>query len=144
MEFRAIKESDCSQLFDIERECFTDPWQYGDLMSAILSDNGFGYCATEGDRIISYLIGTQIAPEGEIYRVATTKSARRCSYAKKLIEYAIPLEKEKGLKTLYLEVRSHNTPAIALYSSLGFEKIATRKGYYRNPTDDAIIMTLNV
>ena len=30
----------------------------------------------------------------------------------------------------------------ALYSSYGFVEIGVRKGYYKNPTDDAIVMLL--
>ena len=40
-----------------------------------------------------------------------------------------------------LEVRKSNEPAIALYKSFGFEQNGLRKNYYKNPTEDALIMT---
>ena len=47
-----------------------------------------------------------------------------------------------SLKEIFLEVRESNTPAIALYESLGFEKIGVRKGYYDKPKEDAVIYRL--
>ena len=41
-----------------------------------------------------------------------------------------------------LEVRESNTPAIGLYRKLGFEEVGRRKGYYTNPKEDAILMTV--
>ena len=57
--------------------------------------------------------------------------------------YAIKTEKGNGLETLFLEVRSKNTPAIKLYNSLSFKKISERKNYYKDPVDDALIMMLS-
>ena len=48
--------------------------------------------------------------------------------------------RERGVKYFTLEVRSLNEPAIRLYESLGFAKEGTRKGFYRDPEDDALIM----
>jgi ribosomal-protein-alanine N-acetyltransferase len=41
-----------------------------------------------------------------------------------------------------LEVRSLNFEAISLYSGLGFVVEATRRRYYNNPEDDALLMRL--
>ncbi len=39
-----------------------------------------------------------------------------------------------------LEVRESNLAAQRLYESFGFTAEAVRKGYYHNPSEDAIIM----
>jgi ribosomal-protein-alanine N-acetyltransferase len=41
---------------------------------------------------------------------------------------------------VYLEVRTDNVPAIALYESLGFSVIGLRKRYYRTSGADAFTM----
>jgi ribosomal-protein-alanine N-acetyltransferase len=41
-----------------------------------------------------------------------------------------------------LEVRVSNHAAKKLYESFHFQAYATRKSYYTNPTEDAILMTL--
>ena len=46
----------------------------------------------------------------------------------------------EGTATVYLEVRTQNAPAIALYEKTGFERTGLRKRFYQNPPDDAITM----
>ena len=46
-----------------------------------------------------------------------------------------------NMKFLNLEVRESNCNAISLYSKLGFEKVGLRKNYYKNPNENAVLMT---
>ena len=39
-----------------------------------------------------------------------------------------------------LEVRAGNSAALALYAGLGFEASGRRRGYYSEPTEDAILL----
>ena len=48
--------------------------------------------------------------------------------------------KELGSRCLTLEVRDSNGPARALYAKLGFREIGRRRGYYRDPREDALIL----
>jgi ribosomal-protein-alanine N-acetyltransferase len=41
-------------------------------------------------------------------------------------------------------VRVSNAAARALYESLGFREVAVRRGYYRDPEEDAVVMTLDL
>ena len=43
-------------------------------------------------------------------------------------------------KYLTLEVRISNKPAISLYEKYAFKSLGTRKGYYQNNNEDALIM----
>ena len=47
---------------------------------------------------------------------------------------------ENKVSAVSLEVRESNRPARNLYESYGFAAEAVRKGYYRNPSEDAVIM----
>jgi ribosomal-protein-alanine N-acetyltransferase len=48
----------------------------------------------------------------------------------------------EGAGKVELEVRSANTGAMGLYERLGFRVEGKRKGYYREPDDDAVLMRL--
>ena len=47
--------------------------------------------------------------------------------------------REKELKTLFLEVRESNYPAINLYEKSGFKEVSRRKNYYKDG-ETAIVM----
>ena len=48
--------------------------------------------------------------------------------------------KKNEIKYITLEVRASNEPAIKLYEKYGFKSLGTRKGYYQNNNEDALIM----
>ena len=91
---------------------------------------------------IAYLLGRIIAPEGEIYRIAVREDKRQRGIGYRLLSYSLKTERGRGLETVFLEVRSKNAAAIALYRAYGFTDIGIRKNYYKNPNDDAIVMIL--
>ena len=142
MEIRRSVPHDAKEISIAEAAIFSDPWSEADIISLISTEGAMCYTVTEGETVIAYLLGRQIVPEGEIYRIATLENYRRRGVAYRLLDYAIKCERGHGLEDLFLEVREQNTPARALYTAYGFKEIGKRKGYYKNPTDDAIIMLL--
>ena len=142
MEIRRSLPKDTSEIASAEALIFPDPWSEEDITALISTEGSMCYTATSDGAVIAYLIGRQIAPEGEIYRIATLPSHRRRGVAYRLLDYAVKCERGRGLESLFLEVREKNGPARALYSSYGFKQIGIRKNYYKNPPDNAIVMLL--
>lgn len=142
MEIRASLPADASEIALAEKEIFPDPWSERDIIDTISTEGAMCYTALDGDKVIAYLIGRQIPPEGEIYRIATLPHKRGRGVAYRLLDYAVKCERGRGLESLFLEVRENNEPARRLYKSYGFKQIGVRKNYYTNPTDNAIVMLL--
>ena len=144
MKIRAAIASDATKIALAEAKVFPDPWSEGDINDIICKDGAICYCATSDDgcELYAYVIGRQIAPEGEIYRIATLPEYRKRGIAYRLLDYAVKCERGNGLESLFLEVREQNTPARNLYSAYGYREIGKRRGYYKNPPDDAVIMLL--
>lgn len=140
MDFRRAIPDDAPGIAALEEAIFPDAWDYRSVMDLITTEGAMCFTASEGGRVIAYVIGRLIAPEGEIYRVAVDEAYRKRGIAYRLLDYAIKTSRGKGLESVFLEVRSMNTPAINLYRAYGFAEVGRRKGYYRNPTDDAIVM----
>lgn len=140
MEIRRAVADDAPKISLAENLIFSDPWSEKSIFSSICSEGGMCYVATSGGELCAYLIGRVIAPEGEVYRIATLPKFRRRGIAYRLLDYAVKTERGRGLECLFLEVRSQNVPAVNLYRSYGFRDMGTRKNYYSNPTDDAIVM----
>ncbi len=140
MEIRRSLTRDTEEIAILENEIFPDPWSEADITALISVAGSMCYSALSDGKIIGYLIGRQITPEGEIYRLATAKNYRRRGVAYKLLDYTVKTERGRGLESLFLEVRERNLPARNLYKSYGFREIGVRKNYYKSPDDNAIIM----
>ena len=134
--YRRAVAADASAIAKIEAEIFTDAWGEASVLSYI--DTAF--VAELDGAVGAYLIASLIAPEGELYRIAVRDSFRRAGVGTGLFSYAIEELSRRGLTTLFLEVREKNLPARALYGSLGFRECGVRRGYYKNPDDNAILM----
>ena len=77
-----------------------------------------------------------LAKKGHIISIAVVPKARRKGIGKALMLKAMEaLKKVYGVDEYYLEVRVSNTPAINLYTKLGFRKIRLLKGYYLDGED---------
>lgn len=140
MEIRRSLPADAKGIAAAEAAIFPDPWTERDITDAITQTGSMCYTAISGGAVVAYIIGRQISPEGEIYRIATLPSHRRRKIAYRLLDYAVKCERGRGLESLFLEVREHNIPARNLYKSYGFREIGMRKNYYKNPNDNAIVM----
>ena len=140
MEIRRAAARDVSGIAAIEEICFSDPWCERDILGYVSTEGGMCFVAVRDGRVIAYILGRLIAPEAEIYRIAVLPEERRRGVGYRLLDFAMKTEHGRGLETVFLEVRSRNTPAINLYSAYGFRRAGMRKNYYKNPDDDAIVM----
>ena len=78
--------------------------------------------------------------EADMMNIAVHPDFRRKGVARGLILALIGELKKRGSRCLTLEVRASNDPARALYESLGFAHVGTRRNYYQNPKEDALIL----
>lgn len=90
--------------------------------------------------IIGFIIADIYDDRAEIIDVAVNVNDRKKGIGSKLLEYVINLCKEKGCKSITLEVKYNNVPAIELYKKYDFKVISVRKKYYENGTIDAHLM----
>ena len=140
MDFRRSLPDDATQIASLEQSIFPDPWSRDSITETICTEGAMCFTAVSEGRVVAYVLGRIIAPEGEIYRVAVAPECRQRGIGYRLLDYAVKTSKGQGLERLFLEVRSKNVPAIRLYTAYGFKEIGIRKNYYKDPQDDAIVM----
>src|SRR5208282_510977 len=88
------------------------------------------------------IIGRHITDEGEILNLAVAVRCRRQGEGRALLGTLLATFSEKGVTRVFLEVRESNAGAIAFYKTFGFQPIATRKDYYQEPVEAAVVMEL--
>lgn len=76
----------------------------------------------------------------DLYNIAVKEEYRRKGIARKLLSECLRQCQGMGVNGIFLEVRESNIPALNFYDKMGFIKIGKRKGYYSNPSEDAVIM----
>lgn len=125
----------------LERLCFpNEPWSEQSLL-VLCREHGTGFVAlSEEGAVLAYVGMTYAADEGSITNVATHPDTRRQGLGRAVVSALLTQAKALGLANVYLEVRVSNEAAIALYRSLGFEEIGRRRHFYRQPTEDALLM----
>lgn len=78
----------------------------------------------------------------ELESVVVASAARRAGIGRALCSAVLSWCRAHGATQVILEVRAASAAASALYAALGFTQTGRRPDYYRNPSDDAVVMRL--
>lgn len=140
---RFYNDADAPFIAKLEKECFSDPWSQNAIIEA--ANYGTIFLVAEyQNEIVGYLGMKPVLDEGYISNVAVTGSARGKGIGSALLENLNDYAKQHGIKAISLEVRPSNAPAIALYEKFGYKQVGRRRNFYSHPTEDGLILTLEV
>ena len=130
----------CSDVAKLEAECFSLPWSENAIRSELSNPLSLWLVALKDDVLIGYVGSQSVMDEADMMNLAVKDSYRRMGIGEGLISILVEKLKEREVRSLTLEVRASNLPAIALYEKMGFLQVGRRPGYYRNPKEDALIL----
>ena len=133
---RRATASDLEALTRLEQEAFTDPWTVAQIRGELGEPHALILLAEQLD---GYAVFRHIAGEAELLRLAVAPRSRRRGLGRRLVEAGLESLRATGCSACYLEVRTTNHPAIALYEELDFRRAGQRRTYYADGTD-ALIM----
>jgi len=155
---RQAAASDVDAIVAIERVAFTDPpWSRESFASLIDDPQVRFWVAVEerpplatagspgaeaGPAVVGYVVTWVAGDEGDLANLAVAPGWRRRGVGRRLLEVAIGDAAATGVRTLYLEVRESNVAARGLYLGRGFVVAGRRTRYYRQPTEDALVLRL--
>ena len=123
----------------IERAAFSDPWSAAQLHECLTGGLDF-LVADRGGRVVGYVVARRAADEAEILNLCVAPAGRRAGTGRALVRAMLRRLARLGARTAYLEVRDSNRAARRLYQGEGFEAVGRRRGYYRRPVEDAIVL----
>ena len=141
---RKATPSDVSQIEKIEKSSFSTPWSKKWLLDEINKPDDLFLTVTDGEAILGYAVVGMLGEEAELYNIAVDSAHRGKGLGDMLMKHMTRKALENGAKNLFLEVRESNVPAILLYEKHGFKSVGRRKNYYKEPTEDAILMMLSM
>ena len=142
--YRPLLPEDACEMHKTDLECFSVPWSEQTFFNEANNPLACYIVAQADDEIAGYIGFLKVLDEGQITNVAVKEKHRQKKIASTLLNKAIQSAKDYELSILNLEVRDSNFAAISLYKKYGFYEIGRRKNYYKNPTEDAILMELKI
>ena len=122
-------------IYHLENQLFTDSMSLDSILSSLDHDRIF--VCVEKEQVIGYIWTTIAVNEMEILRIGVHPDFRRQGIANHLLQAVF---RDIDIDYCFLEVRKSNYAAQMLYESCGFVIVGERKSFYRNPTEDAILM----
>ncbi len=141
---RAMRLSDLPEVLLIERRSFATPWAEGNFSGLMRRPSATLIVAELDEAVAGYAVLWFAADEGELGNLAILPELRRRGLGRRLLDRAIEEATGRGARRLFLEVRESNGGARRLYEAAGFQLDGVRRGYYTAPTEDAVLMSLQV
>ena len=141
MKIVRMNEDNIHSVKQIENECFSNPWSFESLNAELSKVGACFYVAEDDEEAMGYIGFNMVLDEGYIANLAVKEKYRRKGVANALLQKVVDTAKENNLAFVSLEVREGNVPAINLYNKFGFTKQGVRKNFYRNPTENGLILT---
>jgi [ribosomal protein S18]-alanine N-acetyltransferase len=135
---RPLGYSDLPQVIAIERRAFPTPWSLGMFVLELSKPSGICLAAIRDGHLVGYLVCARYADVWHLMNIAVDPPARRQGVATGLLEQMVQRAGHDASYTL--EVRPSNATAIALYERFGFRSAGTRRRYYHDTGEDAVIM----
>ena len=139
---RLATENDIADIAAIEQRCFSEPWSENAFRSCLNDTTDLFVLEADGTICGYAVFDRTLGDEAELHNIAVAPEMRGLGLSKLLMDALTESAKLHGITRIMLEVRASTEPAIALYSKYGFEKVGLRPGYYRHPTENAILMDL--
>src|SRR5208283_1548413 len=141
---REMCHGDVPLITEIEKTSYTMPWSDTSFLSEVYSRHSMTRVAEINGNIVAYVCIKQVADEGVLMNLTVHPDYRRQGIANMIFCNAMEDLRTNGCRFIFLEVRISNIAAKKLYEKLNFKVIGTRKDYYLRPTEDALVMMLEL
>jgi ribosomal-protein-alanine N-acetyltransferase len=140
--FEAARPSDLDTLVSIDGHSET-PWSEAAFRNEFKADEPTVFVLRSADGVVAFAVVRTLGSDMDIVNLAVAPDHRRRGHGRLLVRSLLGKSFTEGITRVFLEVRAGNVAARNLYGTLGFSETQTRRGFYRNPTEDAILMARN-
>lgn len=137
-----MAESDLDAVLALETSVAAFPWTRGHFADSLQAGYS-GWVARDGaGRLLGYYLLMRAVDEVHLLNIGVDRSVQRRGLGGFLLRHALAGGWRAGGRSIFLEVRPSNAPAIAMYVRFGFAEVGRRRGYYPAHVgrEDAIVM----
>lgn len=137
--------SDLSAVLAIENAAYEFPWSRGNFLDSLHA----GYIACllydEQQTLAGYFVAMAGVDEMHLLNLSVAPALQGRGHARWMLDFLLDHCRSHSAAMLWLEVRTGNQRARALYTRYGFSEIGIRRNYYpaaATAREDAIVMSL--
>jgi ribosomal-protein-alanine N-acetyltransferase len=144
---RPLVYPDLPEVLAIERRVFPTPWSLAMFVLELSKQTGICLAATERvkagaseeEQLVGYLVCSRYDTVWHVMNVAVDLHRQRMGLASRMLAELYSRVADEHAR-FTLEVRRSNTVAIHLYEREGFRAAGTRRRYYQDNGEDALVM----
>ncbi len=145
-----MRPGDINAVMEIEQRAYEFPWSAVNFEDCLRS--GYYCCVYQQKGIhlnvlpIGYAVMSLAAGEAQILNICIDPEKQGQGLGRRLLQHLIAEAGRREADTIFLEVRTSNLAAFALYDSAGFNEIGQRRGYYpaQGGREDALVLALSL
>ena len=132
--------ADVEAVAEMEAAAFSTPWRADTFRTLLERPGAEMHVIEDGGEVVGYAVLWCILDQGELANIAIREDARGRGLGGVLLDRVLDVARERGVRSLFLEVRVSNEAAASLYDSRGFREIGRRRDYYDRPREDARVL----
>ncbi len=149
---RKVEASHIGSLIELADATNLSPWSAQSYLDE-LKDTRSIMLRLESDEnsTVGFIVGRIVpaaddenAVDADIYNIAVTESFQKKGNGQILLDEFLGKCRETLVRSVWLEVRESNLTAISFYTKNGFFAVTTRKHFYTDPPEHALLMRLNL
>ena len=134
---------DQTSLAELDKSCFKKAWRE-ESFSKLMSHSWFRawtWHAEANSKALAFLIVEDHSDLFSILRTGVLPEHQRQGIGREMMDFLIQLARNEQIPKILLEVHEFNLAAQHLYSASGFRQIHRKKGYYRDPPGNALVLS---
>jgi ribosomal-protein-alanine N-acetyltransferase len=140
-----MQECHLDAVMQLEQENYPFPWTYGNFVDSLRSGYQARVLRSAAGEMLGYFLMMYAVDEAHLLNITVAASLHGKGIGRWLLDQARSEAKERGMRSMLLEVRPSNQRALHVYQRYGFVQIGLRRQYYpaaNNSREDAIVMRL--
>jgi [ribosomal protein S18]-alanine N-acetyltransferase len=131
----------------IEQASYAFPWSRGNFIDSLATGYWMQVLRDADRSLVAYIVAMPGFDEMHLLDITVAPHARRRGLASLLLDALLAECRRRHAATLWLEVRTGNHDALALYAARGFTERGRRGNYYpaaQGTREDAVVMALDL
>lgn len=149
---RNIEAAHVGALIALGESANLSPWSAQSYLDELREDRSIMLrLESPENETIGFVVGRIVlavddenAVDADIYNIAVDETAKNQGNGQRLLDEFLTRCRESLVRSVWLEVRESNETAINFYKRNGFSAVTTRKHFYTNPPEHALLMRLNL